>query len=179
MSALGQKRTLGHVRVMSALPPKADIDQHGRMSGMRGHLRREADQFVNDERKSPSDCCDRRHKTGCTSPPCSAHCNPIMRVIRHRAEWPIFRGDRSHPHTSHQMAPRGVSVRGQNGRDVRFAPNSGHGSARLRCPFCAKSRHWPVAAAAISGIDSSARHAPRDDGQAHQNRKPPGPVLNL
>src|SRR5262249_20413502 len=25
MSALGQKRTLGHVRVMSALPPKADI----------------------------------------------------------------------------------------------------------------------------------------------------------
>src|SRR5215469_18541557 len=30
MSALGQKRTLGHVRAMSALPPKADIDQHGR-----------------------------------------------------------------------------------------------------------------------------------------------------
>jgi hypothetical protein len=25
MSALGQKRTLGHVRIMSALPPKADI----------------------------------------------------------------------------------------------------------------------------------------------------------
>ena len=25
MSALGQKRTSGHVRVMSALPPKADI----------------------------------------------------------------------------------------------------------------------------------------------------------
>src|SRR5215469_14106023 len=25
MSALGQKRTLGHVRAMSALPPKADI----------------------------------------------------------------------------------------------------------------------------------------------------------
>ena len=25
MSALGQKQTLGHVRVMSALPPKADI----------------------------------------------------------------------------------------------------------------------------------------------------------
>jgi hypothetical protein len=25
MSALGQKRTLEHVRVMSALPPKADI----------------------------------------------------------------------------------------------------------------------------------------------------------
>jgi hypothetical protein len=25
MSALGQKRTLGHVRLMSALPPKADI----------------------------------------------------------------------------------------------------------------------------------------------------------
>ena len=25
MSALGQKRTLAHVRVMSALPPKADI----------------------------------------------------------------------------------------------------------------------------------------------------------
>jgi len=28
MSALGQKQTLAHVRVMSALPPKADIDQH-------------------------------------------------------------------------------------------------------------------------------------------------------
>ena len=26
MSALGQKRTSEHVRVMSALPPKADID---------------------------------------------------------------------------------------------------------------------------------------------------------
>jgi hypothetical protein len=26
MSALGQKRTSKHVRVMSALPPKADID---------------------------------------------------------------------------------------------------------------------------------------------------------
>ena len=25
MSALGQKRTLGHLRAMSALPPKADI----------------------------------------------------------------------------------------------------------------------------------------------------------
>jgi hypothetical protein len=25
MSALGQKRTLAHVRIMSALPPKADI----------------------------------------------------------------------------------------------------------------------------------------------------------
>jgi len=30
MSALGQKQTLMHVRVMSALPPKADIDQHRR-----------------------------------------------------------------------------------------------------------------------------------------------------
>src|SRR5262249_9354453 len=30
MSALGQKRTSEHVRVMSALPPKADMDQHGR-----------------------------------------------------------------------------------------------------------------------------------------------------
>jgi hypothetical protein len=30
MSALGQKRTLLGVRPMSALPPKADIDQHGR-----------------------------------------------------------------------------------------------------------------------------------------------------
>src|SRR5262249_52296896 len=28
MSALGQKRTLGHVRAMSALPPKADIGTH-------------------------------------------------------------------------------------------------------------------------------------------------------
>src|SRR5262249_17897732 len=27
MSALGQKRTFAHVRVMSALPPKADIDK--------------------------------------------------------------------------------------------------------------------------------------------------------
>ena len=30
MSALGQKRTLRGVRPMSALPSKADIDQHGR-----------------------------------------------------------------------------------------------------------------------------------------------------
>jgi len=33
MSALGQKQTLAHVRVMSALPPKADIaegDRHVR-----------------------------------------------------------------------------------------------------------------------------------------------------
>ena len=30
MSALGHKQTSAHVRVMSALPPKADIDQHGR-----------------------------------------------------------------------------------------------------------------------------------------------------
>ena len=30
MSALGQKQALAHVRVMSALPPKADMDQHGR-----------------------------------------------------------------------------------------------------------------------------------------------------
>ena len=29
MSALGQKQTSAHVRVMSALPPIADIDQHG------------------------------------------------------------------------------------------------------------------------------------------------------
>jgi hypothetical protein len=29
MSALGQKRTLRRVCVMSALPPKADMDQHG------------------------------------------------------------------------------------------------------------------------------------------------------
>jgi len=29
MSALGQKRTLECVRAMSALPPKADIDQQG------------------------------------------------------------------------------------------------------------------------------------------------------
>jgi hypothetical protein len=33
MSALGQKQTLQHVRVMSALPPKADIGQR------RGHVR--------------------------------------------------------------------------------------------------------------------------------------------
>ena len=30
MSALGQKRTSRRARAMSALPPKADIDQHGR-----------------------------------------------------------------------------------------------------------------------------------------------------
>src|SRR6516164_10471994 len=30
MSALGQKRTLEHVRVMSALPPKADIETRSR-----------------------------------------------------------------------------------------------------------------------------------------------------
>ena len=30
MSALGQKRTSAHVRVMSALPPKAEMDPHGR-----------------------------------------------------------------------------------------------------------------------------------------------------
>jgi hypothetical protein len=30
MSALGQKRTLHHVWLMSALPPKADIDGYGR-----------------------------------------------------------------------------------------------------------------------------------------------------
>jgi len=30
MSALGQKQTSGHAGIMSALPPKADIDQHGR-----------------------------------------------------------------------------------------------------------------------------------------------------
>jgi hypothetical protein len=30
MSALGQKRTLGKVRLMSALPPKADIDEQDR-----------------------------------------------------------------------------------------------------------------------------------------------------
>src|SRR6516165_12253230 len=29
MSALGQKRTLGDFRLMSALPPKADMDQSG------------------------------------------------------------------------------------------------------------------------------------------------------
>src|SRR6516164_2361120 len=28
MSALGQKRTLGHLQAMSALPPKADIAEH-------------------------------------------------------------------------------------------------------------------------------------------------------
>ena len=36
MSALGQKQTLGHVRIMSALPPKADIRQ--RDSGSVGAL---------------------------------------------------------------------------------------------------------------------------------------------
>ena len=30
MSALGQKRTSEQVRAMSALPPKADMDQYGR-----------------------------------------------------------------------------------------------------------------------------------------------------
>jgi hypothetical protein len=29
MSALGQKQTLGKARLMSALPPKADMDQPG------------------------------------------------------------------------------------------------------------------------------------------------------
>jgi hypothetical protein len=29
MSALGQKQTLANFRVMSALPPKADMDQSG------------------------------------------------------------------------------------------------------------------------------------------------------
>ena len=29
MSALGQKQTLGKVRLMSALPPKADMERHG------------------------------------------------------------------------------------------------------------------------------------------------------
>jgi hypothetical protein len=29
MSALGQKRTLEDLQAMSALPPKADMDQHG------------------------------------------------------------------------------------------------------------------------------------------------------
>ena len=28
--------------------------------------------------------------------------------------------------------------------DVRFTPKSGHGSARFRCPLCAKSRHYAV-----------------------------------
>ena len=30
MSALGQKQTFERLRLMSALPPKADMDQHGR-----------------------------------------------------------------------------------------------------------------------------------------------------
>ena len=30
MSALGQKQTFGSVRLMSALPPTADMDHHGR-----------------------------------------------------------------------------------------------------------------------------------------------------
>jgi hypothetical protein len=30
MSALGQKRTSAHLRIMSALPPKADVDHDGR-----------------------------------------------------------------------------------------------------------------------------------------------------
>src|SRR5215471_10877723 len=30
MSALGHKRTFRHLRAMSVLPPKADMDQHGR-----------------------------------------------------------------------------------------------------------------------------------------------------
>jgi hypothetical protein len=32
VSALGHKRTFGKVRLMSALPPKADIDERGGMS---------------------------------------------------------------------------------------------------------------------------------------------------
>jgi len=61
MSALGQKRTLEHVRVMSALPPKADIgesDWHVRLvskadipptlqsGGQRRDLRQESDYVV-------------------------------------------------------------------------------------------------------------------------------------
>src|SRR5262249_27526855 len=34
MSALGQKRTLGKVRLMSALPPKADMDRRAVMSAL-------------------------------------------------------------------------------------------------------------------------------------------------
>src|SRR6516225_5168608 len=34
MSALGQKQTSAHVRVMSALPPKADIGERGGMSAL-------------------------------------------------------------------------------------------------------------------------------------------------
>ena len=34
MSALGQKQTLGKVRRMSALPSKADMEQHGGMSAL-------------------------------------------------------------------------------------------------------------------------------------------------
>jgi hypothetical protein len=30
MSALGKKQTLPNISAMSALPPKADMDQHGR-----------------------------------------------------------------------------------------------------------------------------------------------------
>jgi CRP-like cAMP-binding protein len=33
MSALGQKRTLGHVQSMSALPPKADMETFGYSEG--------------------------------------------------------------------------------------------------------------------------------------------------
>ena len=38
MSALGQKRTLGHVRVMSALPPKSDIKLVSVQRGNSGSL---------------------------------------------------------------------------------------------------------------------------------------------
>jgi len=38
MSALGQKQTFGHVRVMSALPPKADIDRALFNRAMSGRL---------------------------------------------------------------------------------------------------------------------------------------------
>jgi hypothetical protein len=48
MSALGQKQTSAHVRVMSALPPKADIDRvscRPRGTSLREHALSEATEW--------------------------------------------------------------------------------------------------------------------------------------
>jgi hypothetical protein len=53
MSALGQKQTLQGVRVMSALPPKADIAASSMSSSVR-RIKGSSPQAINDQaRKSP------------------------------------------------------------------------------------------------------------------------------
>jgi len=46
---------------------------------------------------------------------------------------------------------------------VRFTPESGHGSARSRCPLCAKSRHWPNWKDSLA----AAFHCPADRSSVH------------